>query len=377
MKMKHLYSLILLAAAVLGFVACSDDDYKYESTPEMITITQSELLFKAEASTGTVAFDAPGAVTVTTDKEWCHPTLSGNTVNVTVDENTRYEGRMATVTLKYGDYKKDVYVQQNGVTILFQFKNQTFEDIDDLGTTINIDAKTTDPFTCTSTVDWITVTQTKTGIAVKIAKNTKRAREGQVIITSPAHDNSATLTFRQNISSELPEPTLEGNYVMTFHTSKAEDATDLVTKNVTLRKDAKDAHKFYLDGLLAPDYNYSLTFTQNEEKKQLVMQNCNLMGPNGETWLVAICLYTTATSTGTVSYTMDGTRDIYFDYELNEAEGIYNITLHNSAAELIDPANTSKGFSVYNFSSDTEFKSGTRKTSYLTVRVPELVQIVQ
>lgn len=374
--MKHLYSLIIMTLVVLGVASCSSDDYKYETTRAQITIQESDVLFKAEASSGTVKFTAPGEVTATSDKDWCHVTVKGQTLTVEVDENTAYEGRMATITLKYGDYKKPVYVQQNGVIIYFSFKDKTFDEVSDLGEDIVISGKITDEATIESDVAWLKPELKEDGLHVKVLANTGKKREGHVTIIAPKHDNAATLTFSQLRSSELPDPVIPGSYIMTFHTSKAEDATDLVTKNVTIRQDASDKKKFYLAGLLAPDFNYELPLVNDEEKQQLVMSNCNVIGTNEEFWLVPVCLYTTPSSTGTISYTIDATRAIYFDYTINDDEK-YEITLHNSAKELINPDNNSKGFSIYNFSSDEKFSSSTRKTLQLTVRVPELKQVSQ
>lgn len=365
-----------MTLAVLGMMSCSDNDYQYVAKPNEIKIEESNVLFDASASSGTIKFNAPSSATVSSNKDWCHTSVSGNVITVNVDENTAYEGRMATVTIACGEYKKDVYVQQNGIMIHFSFKDKTFEEITDLGETFIIEGKVADPATVESDVSWLIPELKKDGIHVKILVNNGKKREGHVTIKAPAHDNEATYTFQQIRSSELPDPILKGNYIMTFHTTKDENDADLVTKNVTLRQDASDKKKFYLCGLLAPDFDYELPLINDEEKHQLVMNNCNVIGTNGEFWLVPVCLYTTATSTGTISYTMDATRAIYFDYIINDDE-MYEITLHNSAKELINADNTSKGFSIYNFNSNEKFSSSTRKTLQLTVRVPELKQVSQ
>lgn len=360
-------------ACMLSFTSCSDDEYVYEAKPEAISIIKSQVLFTAEAQTGTVEFKAPSAVTAEVDKSWCQATVSGNTVNVSVEANNDYEGRMATVTLKCAEGKKEVFVQQNGIVILFGFYDKTVE-MASAGGTFAIDAKSTDPYTVESKVSWITATATETGVKITVSKNKSLERTGQVVISSPQHDNLATITIKQEKSDFVP--TLAGKYDMTFHTTKAEDATDLQKASVTLRQDASDPNKYWLEGLLAPT-GYGIPLRNDVAKQQLVMDNCPVLGKNGDYWVVAVCLYTTATSTGTISYTQNESRAVYFDYVLDEDAGTYRITVHNSAAELINPANVSKGFAVYNFTSDTTFSSSTRASGIVSVRVPILQQVLQ
>lgn len=376
--MKHIFGFIIAVVGLLGFASCSDNDYKYLGKENLIQIVESNILFTAEASNGELKFTAPSAVTATANKEWCHASVNGNILSVNVDANKDYEGRMAIVTLTCGASKQDVYVQQNGIIILFGYKTCTLDSIPSKGGDLVIERKSaTDPVTCTSDAEWLKVTESENGYALTIDENKSMdARTAKITFSAPAHDNSAVYTIIQK-GGDYVAPVLEGNYLMTYHTSKAEDASDAVSVNVTLTKDSKDDNLFYLSGLLAPAFDYAIPLRQDRENNQLVMDNCPVMGKNGDNWLVAVCLYTTATSTGTISYTQDATRAVYFDYTLDEQKGTYNITLHNSAAELIKAENTSKGFTIYNFSSNTTFSSSTRVSSYVSVRVPVLTQLAK
>lgn len=193
--MKHTLLYMLAAVLLLGVQSCKDDD------PEpmvSITILKSDVLFKAAGGTGTVEFACEATPTAVSDKDWCHPSVSGKTVTVTVDPNIEYDARMATVTLSTGAVKQDVYVQQDGIVIIFPFKNRDYTVAAE-GQTLEFTGTTTDEATFTTDADWLTVTPTEQGFTVNVAQNTLLSdRVGHVTVSAPTHDNKAVLTFTQD-----------------------------------------------------------------------------------------------------------------------------------------------------------------------------------
>lgn len=186
---------MLAAVLLLGVQSCKDDD------PEpmvSITILKSDVLFKAAGGTGTVEFACEATPSAVSDKDWCHPSVSGKTVTVTVDPNIEYDARMATVTLSTGAVKQDVYVQQDGIVIIFPFKNRSYTVAAE-GQTLEFAGTTTDEATFTTDADWLTVTPSEQGFTVTVAQNTLLSdRVGRVTVSAPTHDNKAVLTFTQD-----------------------------------------------------------------------------------------------------------------------------------------------------------------------------------
>lgn len=104
-----------VATAILTS-SCSGDDPVY--TPgESIAIVSNDLLFPAEGTTATVQVTAAAPIAATLTADWCRAAVSGNTVTVTADPNTHFEGRTALLTITAGTARRQLPVQQLGMVL--------------------------------------------------------------------------------------------------------------------------------------------------------------------------------------------------------------------------------------------------------------------
>lgn len=369
--MKHTLLYMLAAVLLLGVQSCKDD----EPEPMVsITILKSDVLFKAAGGTGTVEFASEATPTVTSDKDWCHATVSGNTLNVTVDPNVEYDARMATVTLSTGLVKKDIYVQQDGIVIIFPFKNQSYS-VEQGGQKFVFSGTTTDESTITSDVDWITVSPSEDGFTVNVAKNKKmQGRIGHVTVSAPAHDNVAVMTFQQEAATMPP---VEGEYTMSLYTSSSE--SKLYEYDVKLVP-GKEYGEYYVTGLnvlssgLAADAK--MLMRQNTATQQFVVANGTELGTYSKDgtdyYGYVLVSYGNDEKGSYFNYTIDPKYDIYFDYTIDE-DSKYHLTLHNSYPELISSTYESYGMYFYYFSAPEPIKAN-KVGSIKTVRRPRFDQ---
>lgn len=181
MKNKFIYILLSLAA-VLPFTACDDDD---EETGDSITIVSSDLLFDAAASTGSLTFEAEGSVSVSTDSEWCTATVSGNTVTVSVTENSSISGRSTRLHLTNSSETVSVTVQQQGMRFYIEDGSSALVVGDDAATetftiTTNLDLSSIS-FSQTDD-DWFTASINSDGdLELELSENsTGHVREGAI-----------------------------------------------------------------------------------------------------------------------------------------------------------------------------------------------------
>lgn len=332
--MKHIFGLIIAVVGLLGFASCSDNDYKYQGKENVIQIVESNILFTAEASNGELKFSAPSAVTATANKDWCHASVNGNTLSINVDANKDYEGRMAIVTLSCGGSKQDVYVQQNGIIILFDYKTCTLDSIPSKGGNLVIERKSaTDPVTCTSDAEWLKVTENENGYELSIAENkSKDARTASITFSAPAHENSAVYTVIQK-GADYVAPVIEGEYSMTYFTKADESASTTIDAKIT--KSGKEANVYILD-LSEINPGLTLPMTMDAENKQFVIANTQYLGMwnyEGTNYYANMLVYYTNGTSNYISYTQTAVYGIYLDYAINASDK-YELTVYNSAPAI-------------------------------------------
>lgn len=97
--------------------ACGDDDPVYSSTADAITIVQNDLIFPAEGRTATLQVSAAGPVEASVSDTWCTASVSGNVIQVTAEPNPQFSGRTAILTLRSGQYSRQLPIQQEGVVL--------------------------------------------------------------------------------------------------------------------------------------------------------------------------------------------------------------------------------------------------------------------
>ncbi len=113
--MKKILYLFMIAALAL-VTSCKKESVQYEAAKKL-AIVSSELEFAPGAAEGTVVVDTKSAIKATTDREWCTPTVSGNTVTVNVTQNASKLSRYALLKLAAGDASLELTIVQYGEVI--------------------------------------------------------------------------------------------------------------------------------------------------------------------------------------------------------------------------------------------------------------------
>lgn len=107
--------MLLLFACSLGFMACSDDE-SAEGAGSRMALSENAVMFIQEASSKEVIVTNGGEWTVTVPQEaasWCSAECNGESLIVTVTENTASDFRETVLTVK-GNELKTLPVRQTG-----------------------------------------------------------------------------------------------------------------------------------------------------------------------------------------------------------------------------------------------------------------------
>lgn len=173
-KIKSL-TICLALAGVAVLAACSDDDAGKEYTrANTVDIVKSNLTFDANAQQGSVQFTVPsGAVaTATVNANWATAQLAGDSVVVSVTDNTGVESRSAMLTIHNGADSTNVPILQAGAQ--FQYRGANQYVVNDNDTTITL------PFT-------------RKGALVNIS-----ASDSSIIGSTQRNDTSFTVAIAAN-----------------------------------------------------------------------------------------------------------------------------------------------------------------------------------
>jgi hypothetical protein len=80
--------MLLITGAVFTASCSSNDNYdEYVNNTSSVTIVKSDVIFDANANTGTVVYNAPGTVEAVSSSDWMTASVNGNTVTVNVEPN--------------------------------------------------------------------------------------------------------------------------------------------------------------------------------------------------------------------------------------------------------------------------------------------------
>lgn len=186
--MKKHISLLIMSLALLCMIGCSDDDTVFSG----LTIdSTSAVEFDARGGTGTIAYTADGAVTVTSDKTWLTVSTPGNgTVAFTVDANEEIDSRTAQVTLSANGVSQMVAITQMGL----YFDVEELYELSAAGETLSFDFYADTDVSVTVNADWLTAAIT----------------DGKLIMSADINDTgrirTATVTFAagwKTVSAEV------------------------------------------------------------------------------------------------------------------------------------------------------------------------------
>ena len=121
--MRKLVNILILALCTM-VVGCSDDDDAVKS-PEL-TVISTEAQFTYKGGTGLIKVLATSEVEATAADSWCHISVSGQDISLSVDLNNSISSRTTMVTIRSANEKKEVPVTQLGDTFICTLKDVTF-----------------------------------------------------------------------------------------------------------------------------------------------------------------------------------------------------------------------------------------------------------
>ena len=171
--MKRNIAILALVAAAFAFVSCQEDKGFELNVPPTVDVTSgANITFKAIGGSGTIEVaPAEGQLqAMTAQDSWCHLTVSGNRIEVSVDPYDGLESRYAIIDMKAGNATGQTIVQQFGVIV----KSYTWKDF-----TVKNGRQSVE-FTydanesvvqATSDQDWVTFDATPEVFTVHVAQN--------------------------------------------------------------------------------------------------------------------------------------------------------------------------------------------------------------
>lgn len=171
--MKRNIAILALVAAAVAFVSCQEENGFELIVPPTVDVTSgANITFKAIGGSGAIEV-APeeGQLQATTaQSSWCHLSVSGNRIEVSVDPYDGLESRYAIIDMKAGNATGQTIVQQFGVIVKryswkdFTVKNgpQSVEFAYDANESV---------VQATSDQDWVTFEATPEVFTVHIAQN--------------------------------------------------------------------------------------------------------------------------------------------------------------------------------------------------------------
>ena len=288
-------------AAFVGvsFVGCSDDtDNPYASTPS-IEIQQSNTSFSAAQNSGYVTFTSGGAVSATSNRNWCTATVKGDSVLINVEQNPSINGRAAQITLRCGADTLGVAVVQNGIKTELETTNIGFDNDD--AQSVRYAMSSDVPLAISKTPDWVSARIENDTLYVEVSENTTgHLRAGQIVYNAGAYTDSVKV-FQADFDKDIA-----GNYTLYFDVN-ATGAAGTPLQNKTLSK----------AGLaLKKRGGVSLPMTYDAQKGQMILSSGALAGEDNN-----YSLYTV--------FGLDGDRwtgynvgaEFAADLEYNDTEG--------------------------------------------------------
>lgn len=202
-----------MATFALSFVACSDDgevgaEYNRAST---ISVVKSDVLFSANAGTGTVVVRSQNPISFKSSSEWCKATaLNDSTLQVAVDVNESNIGRSSQITIKAGVDSVNVTVQQQGFYL--QSDMSTGAVFGDEASRKAFAFSFSGTPTITSTVDWLSASIEGDSLVVNVTDNeTGHMRKGYVKYTFGSYKDSV------QVAQYDFDKDLAGNYYFAYY----------------------------------------------------------------------------------------------------------------------------------------------------------------
>ena len=256
--------MLLLGLSII--IGCSKEtDPKPEPKPQpeekaTLTVAPTSLTFENTGDSQSISITTNKAWTISSSQSWCKVSQSsGNatgssSVNITVtcEENTTYDDRTCTLTVKAGTASQTVEVKQGeGLGLVI---SQTTYNVSNDAQTIEVEVKANVEYEYTiaeDAKDWITVSETKALVSSKVkfdiaANESYDDREGVITFKQKDGSLAGTVAVKQSaeggliitqaeydLSNEAQSIEVEVKANVEYEYAIAEDAKDWITVSGT------------------------------------------------------------------------------------------------------------------------------------------------
>ena len=317
---KHLFYSFLLVAGLGLVTSCQSSDEtlleraETASGQSTVKIIESNVVFDANANTGTIVFDATGEVQVTSSAAWAVPTVNGNVVTVTVEANPSASGRSAKITLSQGMSNTVVVVQQRGTHM-----NGHLDDIicgdTAYSRTYPIPYEGGAKIWIENDADWITVNTTKENFTINVAPN-----------PNPGQERAAKVYYQVGIDKDSVyvnqfdfDNHFLGDYGLYYYSS------GLKGVKATLVKEGED---YYLDNATWTANGWRLPVYVDAEELRMSIWSTDYCGEYDGNDVRVVLLGTNGSS----AYFLGSSYAITAQAQLDEGDWVFDFELNNTAS---------------------------------------------
>lgn len=204
-----------------------------------LSVSTSELVFYKDAASKTFTVTTDGKFEAKTDAEWLQCTKNGNSVKVTVTDNTDPLPRTATIVVRLADVPTAEQEESEQIITVTQQGEGWKLDVDKLNLSTGSDAASlsfnimsNDDWTSQSSVDWATLSSTQghgnKTITLSFSANGQAEKRNGIITVKAEHvDTPATINIGQSGIGYYLE--LSADSIIS--TSAAEEKTFAITSN--------------------------------------------------------------------------------------------------------------------------------------------------
>lgn len=348
--MKRIFNLILCALCVISYTSCNDDEGIEYTQVSPIKIISRDVNFPASASQGSIVVDAPGAFTVSTsDQGWCTTTVSGSTIQVSVEENLGLESRNSMLTIRCGTDTTSIAVIQAGV--IFDLGAGSRIWVNDEAKTYSYDIKCNTELTLTPSEDWISVSVEEGKMNVTLTENkTGHVRKGNIAYKAGTNEDQILITqydFEKDIA---------GAYMFLFTNPST---GELQYINATLSKTG-NAYALKL-----PDLEFTIPLTYNQATGDLILKAGQYMGDYGPYKIYTVLW---DTNEGYLTWSTSASMSATFEYIVDEGVGYTIVPFEDDGSWGTYHPNTIR-FEAF---SSTSLSSSTRVDALLSLGAPYL-----
>lgn len=262
--MKRIIYFLTFLAIMTG---CSQ--YEYNLSDPGLTIKESQLDFGAKGGDGYILVESDGAISATSNANWCQVKVVGKKIEVTVAPYTDIENRTAVVTItSNGGIPVNVPITQSASRFIVE--TLAF-DTDFVETTVKTRVIADGVVTVSSEDAWINVRYENDSVYISVLFNNNPAvRNGTVEVTSGAV--TQVIKISQAAKSLLFDDCL-GEWEMTYNPGNT--STVVNKKNIIFSKSAT-ANQYNVTGL---DLNATMKVVFNSANKTLEIYPSQDMGP--------------------------------------------------------------------------------------------------